>query len=622
MIGFRSVFLFVACALAFAAPAHAVRELRGQTPGGAQYLIVAPDAWRAGDALILYNHGFNLNLDTNPDVGPLRDIALAQGYAIAASGFRQRGWALFTATNDNVELVERVTRDLGAPGAIIPFGGSMGGLIALKTAEDARLAARVPGVFAVCPPAAGAHTWDQAFDLRLAYDAVCGDVPDADLPRGTAPHTWAFDLEDIPTGASDLTDAAAILPPLAGISRCTGLGFNQIYRSAAQRERLARLMAFAHTTDEEAFVTLMAYSTFALGDLVRAADKLAGRNPFQNNTRNVAYRDSEIQRDIPRVSESDPFAALDFHRASSLYGTGQAKILSLHTSGDEIVVPEHQDVLRTLYPADRLAHALVQETVPTHCGFKAAELLAGWEGLRRWIANGPKPTPASLQTECTAITALGVGGPCRIVPVPPSGSFSLDNKIARREFKPRNGISGSWLDPSRAGEGWTVELQPAVPGVPYDPNLGPSAVSWFTYPPPGESGNQRWIVGAGRVEANALVVDPAVAGVSGQFPRPGFPSAGVTQTWGVIEFEFGVDGFGWVRYGGRVPYVDEVRRIQQLSLLGHCPECREASPPANGRWARSGSYFDPAAPGSGIVLQIQTGERFADPIRPLLVWYT
>ena len=139
----------------------------------------------------------------------------------------------------------------------------------------------------------------------------------------------------------------------------------------------------------------------------------------------------------------------------------------------------------------------------------------------------------------------------------------MRNKIAARDFNPVNGISGSWVDPARIGEGWTFELQnfSTAPSVGYD--LKETAISWFTFPPPGQPGNQSWIVGAGKVEAAALVVDPAVDGQSGVFPNPG-----TSAPWGRVEFDIGVDGFGWVRYGGRAPYPNEVRRIQQLSLLG------------------------------------------------------
>lgn len=56
------------------------------TEGGAFYLIAVPPNWN-GD-LVIWNHGFTLDPPaplTDEDLGPLKDIQLAEGYAVAAS---------------------------------------------------------------------------------------------------------------------------------------------------------------------------------------------------------------------------------------------------------------------------------------------------------------------------------------------------------------------------------------------------------------------------------------------------------------------------------------------------------------------------------------------------------
>ena len=126
----------------------------------------------------MYQHGLDFAPTRElPGLGPLRDVMLDQGYAIAASSFRQRGWALFHAIADNRDLLEAFEREVGQPGEILPFGGSMGGLIALRLAET-RGFPPVRGVFALCPAAAGARLWDAAIDLRLAFDTVCAGAGD------------------------------------------------------------------------------------------------------------------------------------------------------------------------------------------------------------------------------------------------------------------------------------------------------------------------------------------------------------------------------------------------------------------------------------------------------------
>jgi len=392
----------------------ATRQVDGIAPSGAWYRIAVPDGWAPGGALVLYQHGFDFEqAHAAPDLGPLADVMLAEGYAVAATSYRQRGWALFSAMRDNRELLGLFGERFGAPGEIVPFGGSMGGLVALRLAE-ARGFPPVKGAYALCPAAAGSRLWDAAIDLRLAYDAVCGDA--GALPTGAEPLPWAFDLDMIPTDLGDLADQARVLPALLPVIRCTGLGLPEGLRNGAMKRRLARLMAFSGITDEDFFITNLAYSTFVLGDLVRAADKLAGLNPF--TTAGVDYgSDADIESSIARIGP-DPEAAIALRLSSDFRGAiGTAKVLSIHTSRDQLVIPGNQDFLRARLDADQLTSAIVAEAAPSHCGFTPAEGLAGWEALRAWKDGAPQPGVADLQQACDALVADGdAEGPCRFDP--------------------------------------------------------------------------------------------------------------------------------------------------------------------------------------------------------------
>ena len=110
------------------------------------------------------------------------------------------------------------------------------------------------------------------------------------------------------------------------------------------------------------------------------------------------------------------------------------KIVSLHTDKDGLVIVENQSEYQGVVDADHLSVGVVVEAVPTHCGFRPAELVAGWESLRGWLAGGPQPTAASLQGTCQFIEATQgaiLPGPCRIDP-----SFvipDMDGRIAPRD---------------------------------------------------------------------------------------------------------------------------------------------------------------------------------------------
>jgi hypothetical protein len=104
----------------------------------------------------------------------------------------------------------------------------------------------------------------------------------------------------------------------------------------------------------------------------------------------------------------------DFHG-----DVGSAKILSMHTSEDQLVVPGNEAFVANQVPEDQRTIAIVDEDTPTHCGFSDAEGLAGWEALRAWKDGAPQPDIADLQQVCeTLTTSEGIDGPCRFDPDP------------------------------------------------------------------------------------------------------------------------------------------------------------------------------------------------------------
>ncbi len=54
-----------------------------------------------GDGLVIWNHELALApVEPNPDLGPLAEVQLSEGYAVAASSYSQSGWALFSSAED------------------------------------------------------------------------------------------------------------------------------------------------------------------------------------------------------------------------------------------------------------------------------------------------------------------------------------------------------------------------------------------------------------------------------------------------------------------------------------------------------------------------------------------
>ena len=164
------------------------------------------------DGLVIWNHGYQgytqTTPDSNPSLGPLEDIVLEQGYAIAASSFSQTGWAVFNSHIDNQQLFEKFVELVGTPEKVFIQGGSMGGIVSLRDLESG-IIPDVDGALLLCGAVAGAQNWYNAFDLRMVYEAVCEDVSGAELPT----QFW-YEQPNLVRGELDFLDS---------LERCTGL---------------------------------------------------------------------------------------------------------------------------------------------------------------------------------------------------------------------------------------------------------------------------------------------------------------------------------------------------------------------------------------------------------------
>ena len=251
------------------------------------------------------------------------------------------------------------------------------------------------------------------------YDAICKDVPGAAIPGGA---------EGLPEGSTfGLTDLALAL------NACMGIGPDgpATPPTPAQFSRLSKFLQI--TMIPPSFIGRdMGYATFALSDLVHDPRKLAGKIGAGNAF--VDYGDPVINADIERVVPN-PGAA---NRLASNYSptgdTRGAKVVSIHTDKDGLVIVENESEYAKRVDPSKLTTAIVVEGEPTHCGFTPAETTASWESLRNWVAGAPQPTAASIQGLCRFIAANdpGLGG-CRFDPafvIP-----NIDGRIRPRRLR-------------------------------------------------------------------------------------------------------------------------------------------------------------------------------------------
>ena len=402
--------LAIAGVLLFTASAHAqVTFISGETKDS-YYQFAVPADWNG--TLVIWNHGYSFSPPgPDPDLGPLVDVQLAQGYAVAASSYSQSQWAVFATRRDNARLVEAFVEQVGEPSSIIMTGASLGGIVTADALERVDKFS-VDGAFTFCGAMGGSRVWDGAHDIRLTYDAVCGDV---------AP---------IPGGATGLPQAPGVIDPLAvafATNACMGNLTPPQFRTPDQNERLAKFL-------ENFIATDMAFATNGIANLIFDPGKLDGGQGLGNI--GVVYDDPDVDATIERV-KADRKAAKKLKRNFTPRGEFEnenVKIVSLHTDKDGLVIVENQSEYQGVVDADNLTVGVVVEDSPTHCSFNAAELVAGWESLRGWLAGAPQPTAMSLQGTCQVIEATQGAffpGPCRIDPtfvIP-----DMDGRIAPRD---------------------------------------------------------------------------------------------------------------------------------------------------------------------------------------------
>jgi hypothetical protein len=491
-------------------------------------------------------------------------------------------------------------------GPLFLTGGSMGGLISAQQAELIASGAvagvsSAKGVLSLCPPLAGSAVWDQAIDFRLSYDSICAGVNGGGMPSGLSSAPWLIRPGLVDGGGS----TRAFIDIAASAAVCIGFELPSSLETSSMRSRRAKLLSSTGASD--AFLReMLFYSTLAVSDIVYDPKKLglmSGAQPF--DTRAVDYGDSALNNGIRRLS-ADPLSRFELSSFYTPNGRiGQAKLLTVATSGDGLVVPEHLRFLENKVPTAQWRRALVQESTPSHCSFSDQELLASWEQLRGWTqSESQAPSVASLNSACASQS--GTSAMCRFA--------SAENlAVLESKIKPRaalaalpdvdGGINGDWYTPGRSGEGLKIEAQPD----------GRALVSFFTYPKSGESSEQMWLTGTGTITDNGIAVDDVYRTRGARFGGA-FNAADVrAERWGSLRVVLTSCGKGVLSFAGPTGFGSDSRTIEQLSRQKVPCDSRQAQQAETGF---SGNWYDATRAGEGLAVTVQNDRSTA------LIWFT
>lgn len=154
------------------------------------------------------------------------------------------------------------------------------------------------------------------------------------------------------------------------------------------------------------------------------------------------------------------------------------------------------------------------------------------------------------------------------------------------------GLSGSWYDPTRSGEGWFFQKLNADLSIAY----------WFTYD---AQGNQAWVGGVGQFVDGSVIINDVAQPVGGRFGPNYSPSQVTRIPWGSMAMSFKdcknatMQAFGREGYGAYGS--NNWRQLTQIAGTPNCdlrttPLALAATVQAMPFSSTDGDVNDPAVP--------------------------
>lgn len=399
-----------------------VTPLKGSLPDKATYLIECPAVpWNG--TLFLYSHGYAAPGSANPaqDVGDpvTRGWLLGHGFALAGSSYATTGWAIQQALPDQVATLGVFGHTYGSPARTIAWGHSLGGII------TAGLIQRYPGLFSAALPmcgvlSGGVATWNTGLDAAFAFQQLID--PSVQVASITNPGANLAGAEAAATAAQQTPQGRARLALAAALGDVPGW-FTPLSPEPARSD------AAAQEANQFLWDTQVDFPfSFALRAELEAR---AGGNPSWNTGVNYVAdlsRSADLREVIalyhaaglslaadlqtlnhaPRISAS-PSAVSYLAQNISFDGQLPVPVLTMHTTGDGLVVPENEQAYRSV--VNRAGDGpMLQEIFvhrAGHCAFTPAETITAVQvllnrlGTGRWDHGGLDP--ASLNAQAAAL---------------------------------------------------------------------------------------------------------------------------------------------------------------------------------------------------------------------------
>ena len=382
--------------------------------GAAAYRIEVPPAWNG--TLFLYSHGYvPPGSDKVAIAAPGVDATawlLGHHFAIAGSSYSSNGWALEDAFNDQVALLDYFDQHVGKPKRVIAWGHSLGGIVTagLIQLHPDRFAAAMPmcGVLA-----GGIATWNAELDAAYAFRTVFAPTSNLQLVQITDPAANLQIALDLFAQAAATQKGRARIALVGALIDLPGW-FDPRLPEPVDGDFVAQAAAQASWVSRVDFAFAFRYRA--------ELEQRAGGNPSWNTGVDYSHvlaispdRDEvaalyssaglDLETDLRTLSggvrvKADPTAARYLDRNISLDGALRVPVLTMHTTGDGLVIPPNESAYADAVAAAGASPMLRQVFVHRagHCTFTPAETVAAVQVMikrldtGRWDENALRPT--------------------------------------------------------------------------------------------------------------------------------------------------------------------------------------------------------------------------------------
>jgi hypothetical protein len=395
------------------------------TPGvladGATYLIQVPSNWNG--TLFLYSHGYVVPGSANPPQvagDPVTAAALlAEGFALAGSSYAHTGWAIQEALIDQIQVLDAFDAQFGKPKQTIAWGHSLGGII------TAGLVQNNPGRFTAAQPmcgvlAGGVATWNAALDAEFAFKTLLAPNSPLQLVNITNPNANLTLAEEIlaaaqatPQGRARIALAAAFGDTPGWFAPLSPEPARNDFASQEQNQFLwDQQVDFPFVFAFRAELEFRAGGNVSWNNGIDYGIQLLLSPNFNEvwalyQTAGLSlFEDIETLNRAARI-EANPSSVRYLEQNIIFDGVIHIPVLTMHTTGDGLVINENETAYRTIVDLVGNGNFLRQTFVSRagHCSFTPAETIAAVGTLLTRVETGHWPTVEAnvLNGDATAL---------------------------------------------------------------------------------------------------------------------------------------------------------------------------------------------------------------------------